>query len=72
MAITLKAARVNKDLTQRKSGCFTRYFGGYIVSTMKKAKLSHLSQSLLKMEELYGLSYNDINFFAQQKITVKP
>lgn len=61
MLITLKAARVNKNLTQKQAAeklgiskdSLWNYENGRSFPDIRIIK---------KMEELYGLSYNDINF----------
>lgn len=61
MPITLKAARVNKNLTQKQAAeklgisrdSLWNYENGRSFPDIRIIK---------KMEELYGLSYNDINF----------
>lgn len=61
MAITLKAARVNKKLTQmqaaEKLGISKDTLGNY------ERGVSYPDVPMLKkIEELYGVSYNDIIF----------
>lgn len=61
MAITLKAARVNKDLSQKKAAELL----GISESTLfnyEKGKTFPPQPVIVKMEEVYGLSYNDIIF----------
>jgi putative transcriptional regulator len=61
MAITLKAARVNKNLTQKQAAAklgisdnaLWNYENGRSYPNVKVIK---------KMEELYGISYNDLIF----------
>ncbi|MDF2881715.1 MAG: family transcriptional regulator [Clostridiaceae bacterium] len=61
MAITLKAARVNKNLTQKQAAeklgisadSLWNYENGRSYPDVKVIK---------KMEEVYSVSYNDINF----------
>lgn len=61
MAITLKAARVNKNLTQREAAEIL----GVSESTLlnyEKGKTFPSQPTIKKMEKLYGMSYNDIIF----------
>ena len=69
MAITLKAARVNKNLTQEEAAkllgiskdSLWNYENGRSFPDVRVVK---------KMEEVYGLSYDNLIFL--QRITVKP
>lgn len=61
MAITLKAARVNKDLTQRAAakllGISEKTLWNY------EKSISFPNEPLIKkIEKVYGISYNDIIF----------
>ena len=61
MAITLKAARVNKNLTQKEAAELL----GISESTLlnyEKGKTFPSQPTIEKMEDLYGVSYNDIIF----------
>lgn len=61
MEITLKAARVNKGLSQKKAAELL----GISESTLfnyEKGKTFPPQPVIVKMEEVYGLSYNDIIF----------
>ena len=65
MAITLKAARVNKNLTQKEASKYLK---------ISEDKLSRYERGLQfptvpeiqKMEELYGVSYNEIIFLPEK------
>lgn len=61
MSITLKAARVNVGLTQKeaakKLGIALDTLGNY-----ERGKSYPDVLIISKMEKLYGISYNDINF----------
>ena len=65
MSITLKACRVNKNLTQVEAAnalgirkeTLANYEAGRTFPDVPTIK---------KMEELYGVQYSDINFFAEQ------
>lgn len=66
MAITLKAARVNKDLTQSEAAKML----GIAVDTLRQYEAGKTFpdvKMIKKIEELYNVSYNDINFFSAQK-----
>ena len=66
MSITLKAARVNKGLTQKEAAAAL----GIAASTLVKYEAGTTFpdvQVIRKMEELYEVSYNDINFFSDTK-----
>ena len=61
MAMTLKAARVNSGLTQVDAAKLL----GISVDTLRsweKSKTFPDVQNLKNIEELYGVSYNDLNF----------
>ena len=65
MAITLKAARVNKNMTQKEASKYLK---------ISEDKLSRYERGLQfptvpeiqKMEELYGVSYNEIIFLPEK------
>ncbi len=61
MSITLKAARVNKGLTQKEAAkaldIAVDTLGQY-----EKGKTFPDVPCIKKMEALYGISYNDIDF----------
>jgi len=70
MSITLKAARVNKQLTQQEAAKML----GISVDTLRQYETGNTFPDvpmIQKIEKLYLVSYNDINFFSGQK-TVKP
>lgn len=70
MSITLKAARVNKQLTQQEAAKML----GISVDTLRQYEAGNTFPDvpmIQKIEKLYLVSYNDINFFSAQK-TVKP
>lgn len=61
MKLTLKAARVNKNLTQIEAAEML----GLSVDTLynyENGRSFPNVQVIKRMESLYGLSYNDINF----------
>ena len=59
--ITLKAARVNVNLTQ-KQAAKRLGIAESTLSLYERGELYPTIKTIQKMEELYGLSYNDINF----------
>ena len=67
MPMSLKAARINKGLTQREAALLI----GVSVATManyeKGASFPDVP-TIMKIEELYGLPYSEINFFPQKKV----
>lgn len=66
MSLTLKAARVNKNLTQAEAAKRL----GIAVDTLRQYEAGNTFPDVImikKMEELYSVSYNDINFFSNQK-----
>lgn len=70
MSITLKAARVNKDLTQAEAAKIL----GIAVDTLRQYESGKTFPDvpmIRKIESLYSVSYNDINFLSKD-ITVKP
>ena len=70
MSITLKAARVNMQLTQTEAAKKL----GIAVDTLRQyenGKTFPDVPMIRKIEDLYSVSYNDINFFSDEK-TVKP
>ena len=70
MSITLKAARVNKQLTQIEAAEKL----GIAVDTLRQyenGKTFPDVPMIQKIEDLYSVSYNEINFFSND-VTVKP
>lgn len=66
MAITLKAARVNKGLTQAEAAKSLKI----AVDTLRQYELGNTFPDvpmIRKIEELYDVSYNDIDFFINNK-----
>lgn len=66
MAITLKAARVNKGLTQAQAAEML----GIAVTTMVRYEAGKTFpdvEMIRKIEKLYGISYNDIDFFSNKE-----
>lgn len=66
MPMSLKAARINKNLTQREAALLI----GVSVATManyeKGASFPDVPV-IMKIEKVYGLPYSEINFFPQKK-----
>ena len=70
MSITLKAARVNKQMTQIEAAEKL----GIAVDTLRQYESGKTFPDvpmIRKIEDLYCVSYNDINFFSVEK-TDKP
>ena len=66
MAITLKAARVNKGLTQAQAAEML----GIAVTTLVRYEAGKTFpdvEMIRKIEKLYGTSYNDIDFFSDKE-----
>lgn len=65
MAISLKAARVNSNLTQKEAA--ERL--GIAVDTLRMYEAGKTFPDvpvIKKIESLYSVSYNDINFFVNE------
>ena len=66
MPMSLKAARINKGLTQREAALLI----GVSVATManyeKGASFPDVPV-IMKIEKVYGLPYSEINFFPPKK-----
>lgn len=66
MSITLKAARVNKGLTQREAAAMLNI----AVSTLAQYEAGKTFPdvpTIRKIEALYNVTYNDINFFSNKE-----
>lgn len=67
MPMSLKAARINKNLTQREAALLI----GVSVATManyeKGASFPDVPV-IMKIEKVYGLPYSEINFFPPKKV----
>lgn len=66
MSITLKAARVNKGLKQAEAAKLL----GIAVDTLRQYEAGNTFPDvpmIRKIEDLYCVSYNDINFFSNEK-----
>lgn len=61
MTMTLKAARVNKNLTQVEAAELLGISKDTLYNYENGRSFPNV-QVIKKMEEVYGLSYNDINF----------
>lgn len=65
--MSLKAARINRNLTQREAALLI----GVSVSTManyeKGASFPDVPV-IMKIEKVYGLPYSEINFFPPKKV----
>lgn len=64
MAITLKAARTNKNLTQEEAG---RDIGvsKYTIGNWEKGKSFPNANQIRRIEQVYDVSYDDIIFLQQ-------
>ena len=66
MALTLKAARVNRGLTQKEAAKML----GIAVDTLinyEAGKTFPDVPMITRIEKLYGLTYNEINFLCDEK-----
>jgi transcriptional regulator with XRE-family HTH domain len=66
MSITLKAARVNKELTQIEAAKLL----GIAPDTLRQYEIGNTYPDvpmIQKIEKLYGVSYNDIDFLSNKK-----
>ena len=66
MAITLKAARVNAGLTQKEAAEKL----GIALDTLRNYEAGETCPAvptIQRIEVLYGVSYNDINFLCAEK-----
>lgn len=61
MAITLKAARVNKGYTQREAAVLIDVTEDTISNWERGKSFPNVPQ-LKKIEEVYGVTYNDLIF----------
>lgn len=61
MAITLKAARVNKNLTQEDAAKLIGVTPDIISNWERKVSYPNIPQ-LKKIEQVYDVSYNDLIF----------
>ena len=61
MAITLKAARVNKGYTQREAAAIIEVTEDTISDWERGKSFPNVPQ-LKKIEEVYGVTYNDLIF----------
>ena len=61
MAITLKAARINRGLTQAWAGKLLGV-SSYTISNWETGKSFPDAMQILKIQEIYGVKYDDIIF----------
>ncbi|MBQ7315839.1 MAG: helix-turn-helix transcriptional regulator [Clostridia bacterium] len=66
MALTLKAARVNKGMTQEEAAKHLGINVGTLIS-YELGKTFPDVPMITRIENLYGVSYNDIDFLCHQK-----
>ena len=62
MAITLKAARVNKSLTQKEAADLLEISKDSLWNYENGRSFPDV-RVIKKMEEVYGISYNDLIFY---------
>ncbi len=67
MAITLKAARVNKNLTQKEAAKLIGISAPSLAKYESGDRFPNIP-TLKKMEEVYGVSYNDIIFLLDSTV----
>ena len=67
MPMSLKAARINKNLTQREAALLIGVSVPTIANYEKGASFPDVP-TIMKIEEVYGLPYSEINFFPQKKV----
>ena len=67
MAITLKAARINADLDQKTAA---KFFGvtPETLSSWENAKSFPNVKQIKAIEDLYHVSYADINFLLEKSV----
>lgn len=65
--VTLKAARINKNLTQEEAAKALE-IAPETLANYEQGKTSPTVKIVKRMEDLYGLSYNDINFLSEDTI----
>lgn len=67
MAMTLKAARVNAGFTQREAARLLQV-GRNALSSWEQGKSAPRETQIRKIEELYGVSYNDLIFLPKNTL----
>lgn len=66
MSITLKAARINKGMTQKEAAKALE-IGVTTLAQYEAGETFPNVKVIRRIEELYGISYNDINFFSAKE-----
>ena len=66
MALTLKAARVNKGLTQKEAAKILDINVGTLASYEAGETFPDVPK-ITRIEKLYGVTYNDIDFLCNEK-----
>lgn len=66
MALTLKAARVNKGLTQKEAAKLLGINVGTLANYEAGVTFPDVPV-ITRMENLYGVNYNDIDFLCNEK-----
>ena len=61
MGMTLKAARVNRDMTQKQAACEIGV-SSETVRSWEKGKTFPNTEQVRRIEEVYGVTYADIDF----------
>lgn len=61
MGMTLKAARVNRNMTQNQAACAIGVTSE-TVRSWEKGKTFPNTEQVKKIEEIYGLTYAEIDF----------
>ncbi len=67
MAMTLKAARVNKSLTQKKAAELLGISEGTLIN-YERGKSFPDVPVIKRMETLYGVEYKDLNFLPSDTV----
>ena len=67
MPMSLKAARINKNLTQREAALLIGVSVATMVNYEKGASFPDVP-IIKKIEKVYGLPYSEINFFPPKKV----
>ena len=67
MPMSLKAARINKGLTQREAALLIGVSVDTLANYEKGASFPDVP-IIMKIEKVYGLPYSEINFFPPKKV----
>ena len=66
MPMSLKAARINKGLTQREAALLIGVSVATLANYEKGASFPDVP-TIMKIEKVYGVPYSEINFFPPKK-----